>query len=66
MIFSGEPTSTEWSSIVGTKRKRSSRRPVDVKKGDMLNETRKLLEDFYRQSNEEMFRATGDIIFLYS
>ena len=36
VIFSGEPTSSEWSSFVGAKRKRNSRRLVDVKKGDML------------------------------
>ena len=44
----------------------NSRRGKDILKGDMLNETRTMLDDFYRPHNEEMFRLTGDKAFLYT
>ena len=43
----------------------NTRRTVDASKGDMLNETRKLLEEFYKPHNEQMYRLTRDKTFLY-
>ena len=60
--FTGSVLNVQWH---GTNRHANVRRPVDAEKGDMLNQTRKLLEDFYRPFNEEMCRLTGDTSFLY-
>ena len=59
VLFSGRPT-TFRSHHYNTRNK------IDVSKGDMLSETRKLLEDFYRPHNAEMYKLTGDKTFLYN
>ena len=57
-MFSGPPTRYRLHHYY-------TRRKVDASKGDMLNETRKLLEDFYRPHNAEMYKLTDDKTFLY-
>ena len=58
-LFSGPPTKSSSHHY-------HQRKKVDASKGDMLSETRKLLEDFYRPHNAEMYRQTGDKAFLYN
>ena len=43
----------------------NERQPEDASKGEMLNETRALLVEFYRPHNEKMFRIMQDEPFLY-
>lgn len=47
-------------------RRSNTRRGLDVAKGNMLSETRRLLQDFYKPYMEEMYRISGDETFLYN
>ena len=42
------------------------RKPADRKVGNMLPETRLLLNDFYRPHNEELVKLMGDPKFLFN
>ena len=59
VLFSGPPS--KFSSHHYHKRTE-----IDASKGDMLSETRKLLEDFFRPHNAEMYKLTSDKTFLYN
>ena len=55
-----------FSVSINGKRLINKRRKLDGAKGDMFKQTRELLEEFYKPHNEEMFRLTGDDVFLYT
>lgn len=64
-LFSGELSDSHLSKIL-SKKKANTRRMKDKLLGDMLPETRVLLNNFYRPFNKELATLLRDDQFLWS
>ena len=64
LLFSDDPSADEMKKIL-TLPKANVRSKSNVKVGEMMEETRQILHEFYKPFNEELAQMAGDEKFNY-